>query len=1065
LEDFMQQKLIIKAVATVFSVLALLATTLFAQLNTGKIEGTVQDKDTGKPLQGAQVTVEGTRLGNVTNADGYYFILNVPPGQRDITFTFTGYQKTTVANQLILAGQTTTVDGNISSTVIQLEGITVAGESEVLVPRDNVGTKQRITSTQIEETPTTRLEDMMILEAGVQIGGRGSLDRGVRIRGGRSGEEAVVVDGMTVRNYTASPYRRPFRWGAYQVELHTRGEDTTPLEISNSSVEEVDIITGGFQAEYGNAQSGIINIVTKEGGAQLRGAIRYTTDAINPRTADWGYNQIQTDIGGPFPGINNLYFQLSGEIQGQADRYRLHADEGFRGVNQDFVDRLNYAVRNDPELSEREGLPFSLEKFQTGREFYASRTGNDASLFTPLNPVRASSNWGDRTLVSSKLTFYPIKKLKILATHNFSRNQHAFPPGWNAEDNYFQDGWFYKGDLLWDQRDWGTETAVHVWNNFSRRNKTNNFLSGFNWDIFQSSDSRASLQFRYSHFRTQDINTATPKTNWERSSFMNWSFHDIQFECETWPNKENPDYDTELARKYLPDGMTGYKDDVPYESPFAIDFQTAYYINYRYMRERQHNFKADLDFQINRYNRAKMGFTYNYLKSFRFVADYHTPSPRNPLDEFIREPQIYSAYIQNRTDLGDFVFDYGLRYDGYAPMANWLINSRDLYGEDAHPMVQYEWSPRFAVGFPVTDKAQLRFSYGAFYQLPSLNHMYGERDGGHNYGDLGYCKTDAFETGLSYILSDDMYLDFVGYYRDVEGNVAMKNYFVDYYRWHTEERVRRFFSSGITNRDNGNIKGMDLSIRRRFSDNISFNFMYSLQFSRTTGSNYQTPDMSGNLDPSTNETYVPPDELRPIDGDRTHKLTLMANYLFPEDFQAGSKLNLILKNFRVYGVFSLQSGEPMIDDVGSYATEVDDRTVTRDALGRRIGGLNFFRGRWYTNLDLRFTKSFSLGKSRRVSVFTEFFNVLNRRNNYPYPSGYRLENFSHITGGLELVWDELDPADYRRVRFNSDFNGDGILTVEESALGEMAQQNMLQTMDKRLWGNARDIRTGISFTF
>src|SRR3972149_6867449 len=79
----------------------------FAQsINTSKIEGTVRDKDTGQPLQGVQVVVEGTRLGNISNSDGYYFILNVPPGRKGITFTFTGYQKTTISDVLLLAGQT-----------------------------------------------------------------------------------------------------------------------------------------------------------------------------------------------------------------------------------------------------------------------------------------------------------------------------------------------------------------------------------------------------------------------------------------------------------------------------------------------------------------------------------------------------------------------------------------------------------------------------------------------------------------------------------------------------------------------------------------------------------------------------------------------------------------------------------------------------------------------------------------------------------------------------------------------------------------------------------------------
>ena len=200
-----------------------------SQLTTGKIEGTVLDQETGQPLVGAQVIVEGTRLGNVTNLDGYYFILSVPPGQRAITFSYTGYQKTTVAGQMILAGQTTTVDASLSSTLIQLEMISIQGESVVLLPRDQTVSKQRLTAEELRETPADKLEDLMILQAGVQTGGRDALARGLRIRGGRLGEEAMVVDGVTVRNYTAHPTKEWMGWWSGGLEVGTASQDATPL--------------------------------------------------------------------------------------------------------------------------------------------------------------------------------------------------------------------------------------------------------------------------------------------------------------------------------------------------------------------------------------------------------------------------------------------------------------------------------------------------------------------------------------------------------------------------------------------------------------------------------------------------------------------------------------------------------------------------------------------------------------------------------------------------------------------------------------------------------------------
>jgi hypothetical protein len=1041
---------------------------LFAQLTTGKIEGTVRDQDTGQPLQGAQVTVEGTRLGNVTNADGYYFVLNVPPGRRGITFTYTGYQMTTVSNQMILAGQTTTVDAMLSSTIVELAGITVEGESEVLRPRDETTSKRRLTTERIEEIPAQRLEDMMVLEAGVQIGGRDAIGRSLRIRGGRLGEEAMIVDGVMVRNYTADPFRQGHGW-LFDEEVGSRSEDSSPLEFSTSSVEEVDIITGGFQAEYGNVQSGIINIVTREGGSQFKVDVRYTTDEVMPRTADWGYNQLQVSVGGPISPVPNLYFHLSGEVQDEDDRSYTHASEGFRAVDQTFVDRLNNAVRNDPILGPQVPV-YTLEMFEVGHESYMNLLKDkfpelynsesplhQESLFSAPNPARLPANWGDRTLGSGKLTYSPRQGLKFIGSLNRSRNQYTYPNGWTGEGNYFQTGLYYKGDPMWESRVWGADTVVHVWQNYARKVRSSNLLFGADWEIFRTATRSAAFQIRYTNVHSVENNNSSIKNDWERDTFLGFAVHDVPYEIETFPNRETPP-----EKSWWPDGSVGWKMGVYEDTPFNMQEYTAYYLNYYYLRETQNNIKADLDLQWNRYNRGKIGFQFTHFANRTFSCTYQTPK-RNRLNEFRYSPEMWGAYVQNRTDIGDFVIDYGVRLDGYAPMANWSLSATDFYGQDVEPKVHTEWSPRFDVAFPVTDKTQLRMSYGVFTQLPGLNYMMS----GGNKGDIGYARTDAFEAGISYLLSDDMVLDLVSYYRDVDGNIASKDYFRDWNAWADEERWRGW-DYGMVNRDSGNIKGLDFTLRRRFSENFSFNLMYTLQFSRTTGSAPNTPNLRVQweemYDPSTGERYTPPDELRPIDSDRAHKFTYQFNYLFPEDYRIGTLAGNILKNFRAFAVFSLQSGEPLLymGPSGDYQwTRADNPGLTT-----QVRGYNFFRGRWFVNLDLRFSKQFRLGQTRRLSVFSEIFNATSRKNKVGYPSGITYEGYDNVTGGVNLNWEtDIVAVDDRRPRFNADFDGNGILTVYEAALGDIARSVMSSTMDKRRWGRARRIRFGVDFSF
>ncbi|MCE5271671.1 TonB-dependent receptor [bacterium] len=1063
------------ALATL-AVLLVMCVSALAQLNTSKVEGVVRDKETGQPLAGAQVMIEGTRLGNVTNADGYYFILNIPPGRRSITFTYTGYQKTTISNQLILAGQTVTVNATLSSSVVELGGITIEGESEVLVPRDNTVSKQRITAASISETPTSSLDQLMLLEAGVQTGGPGAMARGMRIRGGRLGNEVMVVDGVAVRNYTADPFKEGLGW-AWNQEFAALSEDVSPLDISTQAVEQVDIITGGFQAEYGNAQSGIINVVTKEGGADWVGNTRFTTDEVNPRTADYGYNQLTASLGGPIPGVKNLYIQGSGEIQGQADRNPTHADEGFRGVNQRFVDILNESVRNDPILGSQEPA-YTLDMLKRGTEFYASKTGGNASLFTPGNPVRVSDNWGDRTLTSSKLTYYPIKGVKLLGSYNFSRIQNSFPSQYAGYGSYFMNGIATEKEL--PHRDWSTangdwKDADGLWTcyvpmAYARRTRTSNLLAGFDWDFLQSSQRNASLQFRFTRMRTQDINSSSLKDNYFRSdhtTFGGWSMHDIPFEVETFPGRNFPVDGSAEAFLYYPDGSSGrWMTTWYFNTPFALaTSETFYYLSYFYSREFQNNYKADLDFQLNRQNRAKMGIQFSDFSNNKYQTNPMSQQ-RNLDNEFNYSPNVMGLYLQNRTDLGDFVLNYGVRYDRFNPVNNWGFRNGDDYGDFFKTRVIDEWSPRFDVGFPVTDKAQLRFSYGVFTQLPSFAYIFS----GSNPGGLGYSRTDAFEAGLSYLIGENIVLDVVSYYRDILGDVSTKTFFRDFYAAH-EGVHYRYNTTGYTNRDNGNIKGMDLTLRKRFANNFAFDAIYTLQFSRTTGSSYgSTSEWGSFLDPATGEAYSPPDEIRPIDGDVTHKATFNLNYLFPRDFRSGTLAGNILKDFRIYSVLTLMSGPPAFDLVRSGGgtssrNNADDVTWLTRRNGRPIGGVNYFRTRWDYNLDLRLSKSLSLTGKKRFNVFVEVFNALNNKLHTPYPSGYGYtSSYYRPNGGEEMVWSE-SLNNLQKGWFKNDYNQDGVLSLEEQAKGVIANAAMNEIMDKTQWGSARQIRSGVEFSF
>src|SRR5262245_15068349 len=261
---------------------ALVVQGAFAQGATGKIIGRVVDA-AGQPIQAAQISIEGTNRGNITDARGSYFINEVPAGLVRVVAQRIGYQTVVVADQRVLAGQTLTLDFKLEQAAVQVEALVIQGERNPLVPRDQVSSKAIVTGETIDQLPMDNSNSIILLQPGVI-----STNDGRSIRGSRPGEEAVYVDGVLVRRYGSG--------------------DTEPLELPTNGLAQVDVTTGGFGARFGEAQSGVINYVTRTGGSRFQGTASLQTDRIAP--VDWtnGLSRGELSLGGPL--FKNLsYFE------------------------------------------------------------------------------------------------------------------------------------------------------------------------------------------------------------------------------------------------------------------------------------------------------------------------------------------------------------------------------------------------------------------------------------------------------------------------------------------------------------------------------------------------------------------------------------------------------------------------------------------------------------------------------------------------------------------------------------------------------------------------------------
>jgi len=255
---------IIKYYFYIFLISGLFVNSFIFSQSRGKIAGNVTDKQTGEPIIGVNVLLVGTNYGAATNINGEYYIIGVPVGIYTLRFSFIGYHTISVENVRVQTDLTTEINIEMESEVIETPEVIISAESK-FVQRDITSTRRTYTSeVMINIAGLESSEDVFRLQAGTVIGGRpqrfelaGGTEiqtrdesvKDIHIRGGRGGEILFLIDGV--------PVNHPI-YGGRSV-----------LDLDISAVEQIELLTGAFSAEYGQAQSGVVNITTKRGGEKF----------------------------------------------------------------------------------------------------------------------------------------------------------------------------------------------------------------------------------------------------------------------------------------------------------------------------------------------------------------------------------------------------------------------------------------------------------------------------------------------------------------------------------------------------------------------------------------------------------------------------------------------------------------------------------------------------------------------------------------------------------------------------------------------------------------------------
>ncbi|MGB9772580.1 MAG: TonB-dependent receptor [Bacteroidota bacterium] len=367
--------------------------TVFAG-QTGKIAGRVLDAQTGEALVGVSVVIEGTYMGAATDVEGYYYIANVPPGRYTVVFTMVGYQKTLVRNVDVRIDLTTTLDIRLRQSVVELGKEVLVEAQRPLVQKDLTSTAVTVSHEEIKMMPVEEIQQVINLQAGVIDG---------HFRGGRLGEVTYLIDGIPV------------------TDPHS---GQMSVEVEKNSIREMEVISGTFNAEYGQAMSGVVNIVTEEGGQSFHGSFSsYLGDYFTAhkdvfpnvgRLNSLGTRDAQFTLSGPSYLWRQLTFFLTG---------RYYYDRGYL-----FGKRV-YNVTDD--------VPYFPNP--NNRSVYINRNTGDGA-YVPMNPYRRYS-------LNAKVT-YRLPELKFSYSFfwddNFNKYyDHSF--AWTPDGimSHFRTNWIH----------------------------------------------------------------------------------------------------------------------------------------------------------------------------------------------------------------------------------------------------------------------------------------------------------------------------------------------------------------------------------------------------------------------------------------------------------------------------------------------------------------------------------------------------------------------------------------------------------------------------------------------
>jgi outer membrane receptor protein involved in Fe transport len=806
--------------------------------SNGKIIGIVTQKTNNQPGVGVNVVVVGTYLGAATDEKGRFTILNVPPGTYTIRVDAIGFATINMKEVRTTTGQTTNLKFALDEYVEQGQEVIVIAERP-LVQKDLTASQRVTTSDEIQNMPVESFLDVLSTHAGVNKSASGAL----HVRGGRSNEVGYFIGGVSVSN--------PFFTNSLAVS------------VSNKALEEMKLVSGAFNAEYGNAMSGIVDVKIKDGGKEYDGSLSiYSGDYIS-------------QAHGLFPNIDNVSMNANRTIDGFVSGPVLP----FMGDKLTFNISLRRSESEGYLYGVREHNPSDFAYFPTSGSWYIEMGGD--STYVPMNPSESNN-------VLAKFTFRFTPRLRFSTQSILSQSQ----------SKSYSHAYKYNPD--------GVGTGYSMNNNHSI--KINHSLS--------------------------------EKSFYEANIFIS-----------------NTDYKNYLYKDTADSGYvsTDYINTEPTSATFLFG---GTQMDNTFRASNSIGGKFDFTIQMNDRHELKTGFNFREDDleerniSIQYNQNYQQPTvlPENesPYHIFYKKKALqYSAYIQDKMEYSSMIMNIGVRYDVFAPNDSSIADL--VYPQAGKSMATKKTmtSPRIGVSLPITDTGIFHFSYGHFYQMPTLQNLYRESYFGAGLSptvgnpDLKPEKTVLYEFGFQQQFGQLIGIDINMFYKDIRELLALQSIHYDSPQYGPSNY------SIYLNKDYGASKGLTLSLTKRYDPMSKTSIWLDYTYQKSEGNSVR----DGSFYYSTLSGVEEEKLIVPLAWDQAHLLNTTIIIGDPSKTTVG----LIGK---------ISTGWPYTPSI-PYANYIPKPNSARKPIQR--------------NLDLKIEHRMSM-RNRQISFFARIYNALDIRN-------------------------------------------------------------------------------------